>query len=250
MQFHQRTGNVQPQTTAFCRTGAVPTDKTFHQFVRVDVQLIPGDVLHRDKYQIRILFDLYINAGIGLGIFAGVTQQIAQHTPHEVAVHQTINDFVFRCVDNSFQLGGRQFFFIFPHSLLYQFHNVCACQRTMDVASGCFGGFHQVFRQFFQTAGLAVQHFDINGSLSGQFFFFQQIHIVDDGCQWCFDVVGYVGDELCPQTFTLHFLIQGNGNAFGDIVQIFPVLAEGTEHTACIYLIFQIAGGKLFACPA
>ena len=72
MQLYQGTGDIQPQAAAFRGTGAIASDKAFHQLVRVDIQLVPGDVFDGNEYRISAAFDGQINSRMGLGILAGV----------------------------------------------------------------------------------------------------------------------------------------------------------------------------------
>ena len=59
--------------------------------------------------------------------------------------------------------------------------------------------------------------------------------------------MGNIGDQLCFQSFRFHFLVQGNGEALGNAVQVFTVLAERGKHPTGIDFILQIAVGQFFA---
>ena len=74
---------------------------------------------------------------------------------------------------------------------------------------------------------LTIQHSDVLPRRRGRhILLLQQIHIVDDGRQRRFDVVGHVGDELCLHALGACLLVDGLLDAGLDALQIFLVLFE------------------------
>ena len=69
LQLHQALGDVQTQAAAFGIPGGVPPDEPLHQFVGVDVQLFPGDILHGDDDLAVHFYQVDIDPGAGQGIF-------------------------------------------------------------------------------------------------------------------------------------------------------------------------------------
>ena len=82
-----------------------------------------------------------------------------------------------------------------------------------QIACGGFGGLQQIIQQFFQLSGLAQQYFRI---LRQTLFLFgirlrrqtilcccilfhflpDEIRIINNGSQWCLNVMGDIGNEL------------------------------------------------------
>ena len=72
--FHQTLGNIQSQTAAFSVAGGIATDKPLQQFLGSILNILPGDILHRQKYLILFLGKLHVNPGAGGGIFHRIAQ--------------------------------------------------------------------------------------------------------------------------------------------------------------------------------
>ena len=79
-----------------------------------------------------------------------------------------------------------------------------------------------------------------------QIFFFQQIHIVDDRCQWSLNVMGHVRDQFCLETFTLHPLFDRMCHAVADMVDLFSLFLKYTGHTLCTDLIARLTACNFF----
>ena len=95
---------------------------------------------------------------------------------------------------------------------------------------------------------LPVQHGDVFPRRRGRhILLLQQIHIVDDGRQRRFDVVGYIGDQLGFQVLGLHLLLHRLLQAALYIVQLLSVSLEISDEIPGIDSRGEIPLGQLFA---
>ena len=75
---------------------------------------------------------------------------------------------------------------------------------------------------------------------------FQQINIIDDGCQRCLDIVGNVCDQFCLKPFTLHPLLDRMRHAITDVIDLLSLFLKYTGHMLCTDLIARLAACNFF----
>ena len=83
------------------------------------------------------------------------------------------------------------------------FHKIQVCHFQCNISGAGLGGLYHILCKDFQTLGFFLQDIQITADFRiRKILPFQQIHIIDDGCERGFDIVGYVGDQ-----FRLHTLV-------------------------------------------
>ena len=142
-----------------------------------------------------------------------------------------------RRVQYGCEAGELEFFLILPHSLGEELGKVQPLQVHGQGAGGGLGGLHQVLGQLFQPLGFPVQHADVlqcPGVLD--IGLFQQVHIVDDGGERGFQVVGHVGDELGPEALAFEPLVHRIVDGRAQVVELFGVLPQVVVHAGGVDL--------------
>ena len=184
---------------------------------------------------------LHIHPGALQGVLGAVAQQIVQHPPQSPAVrhhpHRVVGQGAHHC-----QPCGLEPFLVLAQGLICDFSQVQPGQLHRQHAGGRLGGLHQVLGKLFQAVTLALQHVDILlHPLVGHGLLFQQVHIVDDGGEGGFQVVGDVGDELGFEVLAAHPLRHRLGDGLAQVVQLLGVLPQVVGHVVAGDLHVQIA---------
>ena len=151
---------------------------------------------------------------------------------------------ILRLFQNQLQALGAELFAVLPRRLVQQNPQLAALQVDGQVARGGLGRLHQILRQLFEPCGLALEHFNVLlGLFAVDVLLGQQIHIVDNGGQRGFDVVGHVGNELSFEMLALHPLIHGPADAVADAVQVVGVVQQVAVHVFGVDGIVHVAPG-------
>ena len=73
---------------------------------------------------------------------------------------------------------------------------------------------------------------------------FNEVSIVDDGCQRRLDVMGHIGDQLRLHPLALQPLFHSCRHSLTNAVQVFAVFLIVPQHPRRVYLIGQISRSK------
>ena len=91
-----------------------------------------------------------------------------------------------------------QTFFKFSHHLIEHFHKIDISHLQSQISGACFGSFHHIFCKTFQSVSFCVQDFQIFQDFRiCKIFSFQKIYVIDDGSQWCFQIMRNIGNKFC-----------------------------------------------------
>ena len=86
--------------------------------------------------------------------------------------------------------------------------------------------------------------------LLGNILPFEQIHIIDNGCERRFNIMGDIRDQVRLHPLTADTFIHGPIQALADIIDIIGKLQKHTgTHILCLNLIIQIPIGNLLRAP-
>ena len=140
-----------------------------------------------------------------------------------------------RCYPGGLQLVGK-----LTQGLIHGLRRIDLRNLHGNVAGAGLAHLHQVLDELFHPVGLAVQHLQIGLLLLGGVGFFQQVHIVDDGGQGRFDIVGHVGDQLGLHAFGFQLILSRHHRHIRQTVQLFGELPEGADEVFVIHLGLQI----------
>ena len=159
LQLGQALGDGKAQAAALAAPGRIRPDKALRQLGRIDGQHLPGDVF-QDQGSFRLSRRHgQVDAGAGHGVFAAVAQQIIQDPPEQAAVGQDAA--LLRQRGAQLQIALGQPLVVFAGGLPQQLDKIRRRQMDRDDAGGGLRGFDQVFRQLFQSGGLALQNAQI-----------------------------------------------------------------------------------------
>ena len=246
-QLHKAPRNGKPQPAAFRVAGGIPPHEALHQLVGGDVQLGAGYILEAHGH-LPVCRDAgHIDPRLRHGVFADVGHQIVHDPAEQLAVGQH-HGLPRRRLGHQRQMAVRQPILILAGDLAEQHTHIRGLQIHRQRAGGRLGRLHQILCQLFQPLALPVQHGDIlPGGGGGDVLLFQQIHVVDDGCQRRFDVVGHVGDQLGFHPFGAHLLLHGAFHAALQPVHGLPVPPEGAEQPLGVHRRGQVALRQLLA---
>ena len=246
-QMHQTAGDRQAQTAALRVAGGVAPDEALHQLIGGDVQLSAGDVLKADGHMLLVAGRHGVDPGVLQGVFADVAHQIVHDAAEELAVGVD-GDGLLRRAGHQRQAAVGQPVLVFAHDLVEQHGDVRGLQIYRQCAGGRLGRLHQVLRQLFQAAALAVQHGNIlPGGLGLHILLLQQVHIVDDGGQGGLDVVGHVGDQLGLHALGFGLLLHRQLYAGTQVIHALAVALEVADEPPGVDVLGEVAVGHIFA---
>ena len=246
-QMHQAAGDRQAQTAALRVAGGVAPDEALHQLIGGDVQLGAGDILEADGHVFLVIGGHGVDPGVLQGVFADVAHQIVHDAAEELAVGVD-GDGLLRRAGYQRQAAVGQPVLVFAHDLVEQHGDVRGLQIYRQCAGGRLGRLHQVLRQLFQAAALAVQHGNIlPGGLGLHILLLQQVHIVDDGGQGGLDVVGHVGDQLGLHALGFGLLLHRQLYAGTQVIHALAVALEVADEPLGVDVLGEVAVGHVFA---
>ena len=140
----------------------------------------------------------------------------------------------------------------FAQCLVHGLDGIDLIQFYAHVTGTGFAHIHQIVHQLFQPQTLPIQHLQIGIVVFLGVGLFHQIHIVNDGGQRCFDVVGDVGDQFGFHPFGFHLLLCRQLGGINQRVQILGKVLEMAVEMLGVQLIGQFtlrhAAGTLQQC--
>lgn len=107
------------------------------------------------------------------------------------------------------QVGALQLLLIFCQGLVHQFYHVHGGQVHRNAARGGLGHFHQVLGQLLKPLGLAGQDLQILLSLGWCVGLLKKVHIIHNGGQGGFRIVGHIGDKFGFHALGLQLPLHG-----------------------------------------
>ena len=220
--------------------GGVPPDKPLHQVLGADVQGVPGDILDGQVHPAVPGGQVHIDPGARQGVLAHIAQKVVQHPPQQTSVGHGLQVALVGVYDD-LQLPGGELLAVVPDGLVDDLVDQDGGEVDGHVAGGRLAGLHQILRQLLQPPGLPVQHRQILLGLLRQLLLLQQVHIVDDGGEGRFDVVGDVGDELSLQPLGPHPLLHRPVEALADGVEVLRVGLQIPVHAVGVDLGLQVS---------
>ena len=246
-ELHQTAGYGQAQAAALCVAGGVTPDEAFHQLIGGDVQLSAGDVLEADGHMLLVTGRHGVDPGVLQGVFADVAHQIVHDTAEQLAVGID-GDGLLRRAGYQRQAAVGQPVLVFAHDLVEQHGDVRGLQIYRQCAGGRLGRLHQILRQLLQAAALTIQHSNVlPGSFRLHVLLLQQVHVVDDGCQRSFDVMGHVGDQFSLHALSPGLLLHGLLHAGAQVVHALAVALEVADEPLGVDVLGEVAVGHVFA---
>ena len=97
----------------------------------------------------------------------------------------------------------------------------------MQISRGSFGCLHQILYQLFQPLRLPFQYRQVFlRRLIWHLFLFQQVHIVDNGGERRFDIVGDICNELCFHALAFQPLLHCARHSHANVVERSCMLSE------------------------
>ena len=246
-ELHQTAGYGQAQAAALCVAGGVTPDEALHQLIGGDVQLSAGDVLEADGHMLLVTGRHGVDPGVLQGVFADVAHQIVHDAAEQLAVGID-GDGLLRRAGYQRQAAVGQPVLVFAHDLVEQHGDVRGLQIYRQRAGGRLGRLYQILRQLLQAAALTIQHGDVlPGGFRLHVLLLQQVHVVDDGCQRSFDVMGHVGDQFSLHALSPGLLLHGLLHAGAQVVHALAVALEVADEPPGVDVLGEVAVGHIFA---
>ena len=129
---------------------------------------------------------------------------------------------------------------------MYQFNEIQVRHFQCDISGACFGGFYDIFSQYFEPLCLVFQNFQITSDLGVfRILALEKIHIIDDRSKRCLDIMGDIRDQLCFHALVLEAVFYSCIQSLSNMVDIICHLFLFTGKFFCWNLVLEFSVSDL-----